>query len=160
MNDGDSLCARCAAAGRTCCQDTQVFLTLGDVARIAGAGEAGFSEHSPPAEDSCGPDPAIDPLWARTFAGDGRRRVIRHAASGDCHFLTGSGCRLPAATRPLVCRLYPFEYNHDTIKGVNGHLCPEPGNAPLLLAMLAMDRVAAEKWRAQLYHEIADEFPG
>lgn len=160
MGDTDDfLCARCAASGRTCCQDTQVFLTGGDVARIDSVGEAGFWERRRPAGENYAPDPAHDPLWGRIFADDGSRRVLRHGGAGDCHFLTDAGCRLPAAVRPLVCRLYPFDYNHDTIKGVHGHLCPEPGNAPLLLAMLGMNRNEAEGWRKQLYSEIGDEFP-
>lgn len=155
-----SLCARCAELGRTCCQGTQIFLTLGDLERIAPAmpGEC-FWERAVPVEDNYRPDFEYDAVWSRIFGPDGGRRVLRHRSGGDCHFLTAAGCRLPARIRPLVCRLYPFDYNHTAIKGVYGHLCPEAGNGPLLLAMLGMNRDEAEEWRRQLYQEICREFP-
>lgn len=152
-----SLCAHCAERGRTCCQDTQIFLSAGDLERI-GPREA-FWEYAAPSEENYRPDFEHDAVWGRIFGADGRRRVLRHQGGGDCHFLTATGCRLPADVRPLVCRLYPFDYNHVAIKGTYGHLCPEPDNGPLLLAMLGMNRDLAEGWRSLLYREIAQEFP-
>ena len=161
--EGESLCSRCASAGVTCCQYTQIFLSLGDVARIRAVlpGED-FWEYASPADDGYAEDFTYDPVWSRIFAPDGSRRVIRHRPDGgDCHFLTPKGCRLDGDVRPLVCRLYPFDYNAMAIKGVYGHVCPEPEryNAPLLLAMLGMNRDAAEGWRRLLYREIEEEFP-
>lgn len=161
-SDSPSLCSRCAGLGRTCCQDTQIFVTLGDLRRLsAAAGDGEFVEYAPPAcEDYlCGIE--YDAAWSRIFGPDGRRRVLAHLPGGDCRFLTRSGCSLPEPARPLVCRLYPFDYNEKTIKGVHGHLCPRPeaGNGPLLLALLAMNREKAEEWRKTLYREIREEFP-
>ncbi len=103
----------------------------------------------------------MDPAWGRVFGPDGRVRVIRRGEGRECVFLTPAGCSLSLATRPLVCRLYPFDYNETAIKGVYGPLCPEPerGNGPLLLALLAMGRDEAEGWRRALYEEIRREFP-
>lgn len=157
-----TFCAGCAARGRTCCQSTQVFLTRGDLDRIGGfAGDEPFFEFLPVAGDDCSPDPLQDHAWCRTFGPDGKRRVLAHRPGGDCNFLIPAGCRLPEEARPLVCRLYPFEYNDAAVKGVHGHLCPHPeaANAPLLLALLGMDRNRAESWRVELYREILEEFP-
>ena len=76
-------------------------------------------------------------------------------------FLGEKGCRLKEDERPMVCRLYPFEYNEKTIKGVTPHHCPEPqrDNHALMLALLGMNRDRAEEWRHTLYQEILEEFP-
>lgn len=159
-DDGPSLCDRCAASGRTCCQGTRIFLTAADAARIeAATGEpaAAFCVYETP-DETPAPDAALlDPAWNAILA-SGRRRILAHRANGDCCFLTPSGCALAMETRPLLCRLYPFDYNEKTIKGVHAHLCPEPynRNIPLLLALLGMNRDQAETWRASLYREMTE----
>ncbi|MDR1744888.1 MAG: YkgJ family cysteine cluster protein [Planctomycetota bacterium] len=161
MSAEESLCSRCACSGATCCQKTEIFLTAGDVARIRGAGvREEFWDHVAPTDEECKPDFSYDPVWSRIFDDRGRRRIIRHREDGGCWFLTGRGCSLSLDARPLVCRLYPFDYTPTTIKGVYGHLCPSPEkeNPPLLLAALGMNRDEAEQWRRQLYGEIAGEF--
>lgn len=163
LNDADQehpLCARCAAQGKTCCQNTEIFVTLGDVRRIAAAGHGDdFTAIAPRAARV--EDNAWDAAWSRLFAADGGRRILAHRPDGDCVFLDANGCRLPMGVRPLVCRLYPYDYNESTIKGVFGHLCPSPegDNIPFLLAALEMNREAAEGWRKDLYREIREEFP-
>ncbi len=156
-----SLCARCAASGETCCRGRRVFVTRGDVARIAEA--AGFGDFVV----SAGADAEerrllerLDPVFARVFDAEGKRPVLRHAdGTRDCVFLREDGCALALETRPLLCRLYPYDYDAATIKGVHAHLCPDPERAfpPLLLALLGMNRDAAEGWRKQLYAEMAEE---
>ncbi|MCC8167295.1 MAG: YkgJ family cysteine cluster protein, partial [Planctomycetes bacterium] len=100
----------------------------------------------------------LDAAWSETFM-EPVRIVLAHDGNGDCVFLGGDGCRLPPDIRPLVCRLYPFDYNEDCIKGVHAPLCPAPErDAPaLLLAELAMNRNAAETWRRQLYVELRED---
>ncbi len=161
MSEEASLCSRCAGMSRTCCRKTEVFLTAGDVSRIRGAGvREEFQDYAAPTDREASPDFSHDPQWSRIFDADGRRRILRHREDGGCWFLTGRGCSLSPAARPLVCRLYPFDYTGTTIKGVYGHLCPLPerDNTPLLLAALGMNRDEAEQWRRQLYAEIAGEF--
>lgn len=154
------VCARCAEDGGGCCRDVRVFLTLGDVERIAARRlHSEFWEYAAPAPGRSGADGGLDEVWDRTRGADGGRRVLRHAGTGACVFLAPDGCALEMEARPLVCRLYPFEYSRETITGVNGHLCPDGANAPLLLALLGMNRDDAERWRRQLYREILEEFP-
>ena len=157
-----SLCAQCAGSGRTCCQRTRIFLTAADAARIAsatGKPPESFCDHEIPDEtpDAC--LALLDPVWSGILISGDRRRIVAHRPNGDCCFLDADGCVLDSETRPLLCRLYPFDYNNKTIKGVYAHLCPEAisRNIPLLLALLGMNRDQAEAWRAALYREIASE---
>lgn len=144
----------------TCCRRTEIFLTLGDVRRIRQAcGNDDFFEMRATVAKMA-PHPSLDPLWDRAHAA-GSRRVLRHVNDEDCLFLTPTGCRLTLEARPLVCRLYPYEYNPVAIKGVYAPLCPraESENPALLLALLGMRRDEAEEWRKLLYSEIEEEFP-
>lgn len=163
MNASPSLCRRCAATGATCCQGRAVFITLGDVARIRAAEPgADFFHIRHIAPDAYRSHLPYDTVWGRVLASESGVRILRHTESGDCHFLSESGCRLSLDARPLVCRLYPYDYNPATLKGVYGHVCPSPEreNGSLLLALLGMNRDRAQGWRALLYNEIEQEFPG
>ena len=163
MVEFPSLCARCASRGETCCRNSQVFLTLGDVRRIgrAAGSAAVFFEEAPAIDPAYRAGDEIDPVWNRIFDREGRRRILVFRPESGCFFLSAGGCRLPPEIRPLVCRLYPYDYNHVAIKGVYGHRCPEPErNSPaLILALLSMNRETAECWRQTLYAEIREEFP-
>ncbi len=101
------LCARCAASGKTCCQGRQVFLTRGDVERIAeaaGSGDFSVLAGSDAAERSLFAE--LDPAFSKVFDSEGKRRVLRRAGGTEnCVFLRRNGCSLPRETRPLLCRL-------------------------------------------------------
>ncbi len=156
-----AICAECANTQKTCCFGSQVFLTLGDVSRIE-TDCSDFYIWEKPDEIDSDSLALLDPFWLLTFSQPEGRRVLARRADGSCVFLEPTGCRLSDELRPLVCRLYPFEYNHETIKSINPHRCPETlrHNGPLLLALLGMHRDQAELLRAQLYHEIREEYPG
>ncbi|MFO1076806.1 MAG: hypothetical protein U1E73_03670 [Planctomycetota bacterium] len=157
-------CARCAAVQKTCCQRAEIFVTTGDVARIRKhSGSDGFYGHRAPVDPAYAePDPD-DPEWPqRTVRADGMRRVLNRRPGGDCAFLGAFGCVLPLDVRPLVCRLYPFEYTAGGIVGVASDYCPTRLLAPAgqpMTAVLGMSAVEAEGWRRQLYQEIRDGAP-
>lgn len=154
----DSLCARCAASGYTCCHNTRIILTQGDLARIIAVAGDDFYKYE--AAGKAGKrDLETDPIWAGLFASGRRLRVLRHRPDGSCHFLEANGCRLTLDARPLLCRLYPYDYTHASIKGVHALYCcePESGDPDLLLALLGMNRDTAEQWRSDLYREIEEE---
>lgn len=133
-------------------------MTKGDAERIAAVvGHNDFSEYKAIPK---GIDLSSDPVWALAFDKELRRRIVRRNEDGDCSFLGENGCRLSMETRPLICRLYPFEYDAVGIKGVTANYCPEPEscNAPLLLALLGMNREEAEVWRTMFYDELREEF--
>lgn len=154
------LCVRCSRHMKTCCQTAEIFATAGDVARIvAHSGERDFDEFRAPNNPSYA-DQDDDPVWRdNVFRDDGSRRVIKRQANGDCHFLGKQGCRLPLETRPLICRLYPFDYNAEGILDDLSTGCPVE-LLPLgqgLIEALDMKIDDARRWRTQLYEEIQRE---
>lgn len=162
MSRKKPLCVRCAQTQRTCCQICEIYITPGDLERItAYTGKSDFFEY----RRSANPeylDQSDDPLWAAcVFRPDGTRRVLRRSESEGCLFLGRGGCRLPLEVRPLVCRLYPFDYTEHGLQSVNGTMCPIQLLAPgeTLLQSLGMDAEMAEEWRSQLYAEIRQELP-
>lgn len=159
-DDGDFLCVRCSRRQKTCCQQTDIFVTLGDVGRIADhVGRRDFTEYRG-ARSPVYLDQDDDPLWRDTvFRADGTRRVLKKKPNDDCSFLGEAGCVLPLETRPLICRLYPFDYTEAGIDDELGDYCPThllpPGVG--LIEALDMRRTDAERWHEQLYNELRDE---
>jgi len=159
-DSGDFLCARCARRQKTCCQQTDIVLTEGDVARVsAHVGRSDFIDYRP----AGGPeylDQDDDPTWRdATFRPDGTRRVVKWQSNGDCTFLGEKGCSLPYETRPLICRLYPFDYDESGVfpqpaTGCPAHLLPAGTG---VFEALDMSRQNAERWHATLYTELRAE---
>ena len=150
-------CARCAEAGKTCCQQTDIYVTVNDVKRIgAKTSRIDFFEFRQPV------DPAYlatgdDPPWQQhVFRLDGTRRVLKQQPSGDCIFLTGNGCSLELAVRPLVCRLYPLTYTVTGVLAEPDERCPVtlfcPGKPVLEAFGISMHIV--RRWHADLYTEM------
>lgn len=159
-NAGEFLCARCARYMSTCCQTSEVYATPGDVARIEEfTGQTGFTEFRSP-EDPVYLLNDDDPAWRQfVFRSDGTRRIVRRHPSGDCVFLGERGCVLPLEVRPLICRIYPYDFNEQGLKEKLARGCPTellPSGQSLLEA-LEMDRGDAIRWHAQLYQEIRQE---
>jgi Fe-S-cluster containining protein len=132
------------------------MLTEGDKARVAAyTGRADFWELRAPSDPSYASQDD-DPNWVRWgFYPDGTRPVLERRANGDCMFLGEAGCTLPLETRPLICRLFPYQYTEAGLEEAAG--CPAevipPGSD--MLTMLGMVRRDAERWHAQLYEELA-----
>lgn len=161
MSD-EFLCARCARHMRTCCQTSQIYVTPGDVERItAQTGRRDFTEFRRP-DDPIYLENGDDPLWVEhVFREDGTRRILTHAANGDCTFLGEKGCTLPTEVRPLICRIYPYDYNAEGIKPVLARGCPTEliRQGETLLTELGMSYDEALRWHEQLYQEILAETP-
>lgn len=162
-DSADFLCARCARRQKTCCQQTDIFVTLGDVERIAEyTGRRDFTEYRG-ARNPEYLDQDDDPLWRDVvFRPDGTRRVLKKRENDDCSFLGEAGCTMPMETRPIICRLYPFEYSEAGIDEEYGSYCPTyllPEGVGLLQA-LDMNRTDAERWHEQLYRELRAERDG
>ena len=151
------ICACCAQVGPTCCQDVDILLTDKDLSRIAAAvGRTEFHEFRLPQRQEY-LEQEDDPNWnGYATRCDGARLVLKRAPNGDCVFLTPTGCVLPMETRPLICRLHPFTYNEQGITGVSGG-CPShllPAGESLFRSM-GVDLATGERWRSQLYAELA-----
>ncbi len=154
------LCARCARRQETCCQRTDIVLTDGDIERVAAfTGRRDFVEFRSAGKPEY-LDQDDDPLWRdATFLPDGTRRVVKHRESGDCTFLGSAGCVLPYETRPLICRLYPFEYNEAGVMEELATGCPRHllADGVELADALTMNRTDAERWHKQLYSELGSD---
>ena len=151
------LCARCARHQRTCCQDTDVFVTPGDIDRIESYTDRnGFHEYRAPVNPAY-LDQADDPSWVQyAIRPDGTRRVLLHRSGGDCVFLGMQGCELPLDVRPLVCRLHPYDYDESGIDADPALGCPVHLLAAgrHLLDEMEMDLEEARQWHRQLYEEM------
>jgi Fe-S-cluster containining protein len=155
-----TLCTQCAALGKTCCQGTDIYVTPGDLRRIAArTGRIDFYEFRPPS-DSAYADSDDDPVWKNhVFRPDGARRVVRRDPTGNCLFLESDGCRLAMDDRPLICRLHPYGYDDrglydDPMAGCPVHLLP---SGESLGAALGLNRTVANFWHLQLYSELREE---
>lgn len=155
----DPICVKCAATRRTCCQDTEIYVTPADVRRIEDhTGRSAFFDFRLPV-DPVYLDQGDDPTWNRhVFRGDGTRRTLLQQENGDCTFLTHQGCGLPLEVRPLVCRLYPYHYNDTGIVSL-AQGCPTAllKDGETILTALDMNRRQAEGWHALLYRELCEE---
>lgn len=149
-------CARCAQLGRTCCQQREILVTAGDRERIAAhTGQSDFWEYRAPTDPSY-LDQSNDPTWLElVFRADNSRPVLKRQTNGDCAYLGAAGCALPLETRPLVCRLYPYEYTAAGIIGVCQDCPPQvipPGST--ILKVLDMRAADAIRWHRTLYGEL------
>jgi Fe-S-cluster containining protein len=160
---GEFLCARCARHMPTCCQTSEVYATPGDVARIeAHTGQTDVCEFLAP-EDPVYLLNDDDPAWREfVFREDGTRRVLRRLPNGDCTFLGEQGCVLPLEVRPLICRIYPYDFNEEGLKESLARGCPVEllPEGQTLLEALDMNRDDALRWHRQLYEEIRWEQHG
>ena len=158
MSSSASLCALCATRGKTCCQggDRDIFITKGDLDRIkAFCAREDFYEFRRPTDPAYA-DNDDDPVWsAFVFKSDGTRRVLKKTTTG-CSFLKVDGCSLPLDIRPLVCRLYPYDYNSNGLYEKFAEGCP----TGLLIAGQTLDKCLgmnpsdAQAWHQTLYAEI------
>lgn len=156
-----NLCAECAKRGNSCCQGTEIYVTLGDVARLeAYTGETDCYEWR--AQDEPGYySPDSDPLWCCcTIRTDGQRRFLKRSANGECAMLTPAGCRLPLDVRPLVCRLHPWDYGDEGLRGVAQLHCPTDllPEGMSVVEIIGVSEEQAEVWHATLYQEILREY--
>ena len=154
------LCARCACVQKTCCQDSEIYVTRQDVGRIQQHQQCDeFYEYNMPT------DPVYlnehdDPIWMENaFQPDGSRRVLKKQANGDCTFLSSTGCVLPLEVRPLVCRLYPYDYKADGLKSEPASGCPRQllQNNQSVFDAVGANLEDARRWHAMLYQELLQE---
>lgn len=153
-----SYCLDCAAKKRSCCGNVNIYITQADVDRIRLAGvDHDFFSLETLSEEYLdgGGDPAWNPL---ILDESGRRRVLLQQSGGNCIFLSSTGCRLASNVRPLLCRIYPFEFLGEKIVGIS-HYCPVSleQNWQEILNMSEMNSVSALEWIKQLYREIYQE---
>lgn len=122
-------CASCKAHyGRSCCElpagVTPTFgVTTNEIARIVKA--TGRDPSSFVTAEQLTPEEWMEfirksDIFAQLFARRIRIRLNVVPVLGNtnaCTFLSKSGCSLPADARPGSCRLYPFWFDRELVKG-------------------------------------------
>jgi Fe-S-cluster containining protein len=151
-------CIACARKGQSCCTNVHIYLTRGDIERIRQqCPSEDFFATAPLTDDY--EDGGGDPDWNPAILdAEGKRRVMRQQTNGGCHFLTPTGCRLPSVVRPLLCRIYPYEFRSWQLSGISP-CCPVASQSDWLriLEESEMKQANARTWVAQLKEEIFAE---
>ena len=154
------LCVQCACHQKTCCQETEIYVTQGDLDRISSYTQRDdFFEYSKPTD----PVYALqddDPIWLqKVFRPDGSRRILKHQTNRDCTFLGPVGCTLPGDVRPLICRLFPYDYTADGLKDTPAEGCPKHliEDSRTVFEAVQIRHEEARQWHKMLYHELNQE---
>jgi uncharacterized protein len=116
-----SACSRCAAhLGRSCCQaeegEALATLTRADVERIQALmhlARSRFVEEEVFTEAQARAYELLRPGWRGYFRQSTVRLTLARSNGACVFFATGTGCTLPAQSRPTACLLYPFEPRED-----------------------------------------------
>ncbi len=117
VSAGKSVCARCPKALTTSCCEVKpherlATLTWADVERIeahTGRSADAFSEWEWLDADHAKAWLDLHPAY-QGYLDAAPRRLTLKAVDGACTLLErGRGCSLPAESRPVSCRIYPFD---------------------------------------------------
>lgn len=150
-----SYCLDCASKNRSCCVNVHIFITSGDIERISQASDTkDFYSKEPLTPEYF--DGGGDPEWNGLILDEnGCRKVLSQKPNGECIFLSDRGCRLKPDVRPLLCRIYPYDFLGSKISGIC-HSCPVSASDDwqAVLNQSQMHYGAALEWVKQLYEEI------
>jgi uncharacterized protein len=153
-------CIDCSSTDACCCRGVEIYLTAGDVSRITGYlhnSQESFCSFVTPTGIYAdgGGDPAWVPLVVRP---DGTRRIVKSLEDGSCVFLTPTGCSLPLNVRPLLCRIHPYDFDHEGLRSIDP-TCPiaTMSNGHEALKLLGMPLHDVTAWHRTLYTEILQE---
>lgn len=163
-----SICAQCAKIQRTCCEQTnvEVALTEKDLVRIAlQTGRSDFYQRQAVRSDQLDvyENPArhsdnVAVYIMGLFDQDGCRPILKKQPDGSCVFVSATGCTLPVASRPLLCRIYPYDWNDARELWVNADYCPKAlfCDETDLLLQVADPIEVARALVDQLYDELTE----
>jgi Fe-S-cluster containining protein len=131
---GPGVCAQCASLGQTCCQlapgNEEACFPLSTMEKdriLEAAPRLGGFCLSPNSA-------AFLAMLRRLFPGEARALAhqfppdkehwrLATLPSGDCAFLSPSGCILPKEARPYYCRLFPFWVMEDDVTVFTAGYC-------------------------------------
>ncbi|NCA99756.1 MAG: hypothetical protein EOM70_10310 [Clostridia bacterium] len=102
-------------------------------------------------------DAAVAVYVAGLFDEQGRRPILRKQDNGFCLFVADTGCVLPREVRPLVCRLYPYDWNDQHKLWIQAPYCPRElyADETDLVLQIGDSQEVALKLVEQLYEELA-----
>jgi Fe-S-cluster containining protein len=164
-----NLCLECSKLDKTCCQlgSGVVLLTDQDINRI----ELFVNENKdlqiknfwlneePKEYLSNRIKSSFDPNMKKyALSLDGKVQTLKHKSNGDCIFLSDKGCVLPMETRPLYCRIHPYDFVEEEIVGITFvdcpvHLLKKRGDLPDEINVKYDD---ADRWTKMLYKELRE----
>lgn len=142
----------CKGCTARCCRGLAVVLTIPEALRLIAATGLRAEEVLEFRKDVDSRETPHYPLLVRTREGVEEWFIIIRRQGRDCIFLNGDLSCSIYASRPFVCRLYPFELDGKTMK--KGALCPMKfvreanveEDAALLKEDLLAHEVIARKW--------------
>ena len=159
------VCARCAAAGPTCCSlppgQEEVCFPVSEMerARIVeadGLAVGGFV-HQANTEAFLAQMGRLFPrdrkILSTIFPPGGDHLRLAVDPKGNCVFLRADGCRLPRDARPYYCRLFPFWLSGGTVTAfaATGCLVHREGRAvSRMLALLAYGEAGVRELHGRL----------
>jgi uncharacterized protein len=158
-----NLCIECSKAGKTCCQlgSGVVLLTEGDIDRINKFTSKNdfwlFEEPKEYLENRI--KSSFDPnMKYYALSKTGKVHTLKHKPDGNCIFLSDKGCVLPMDTRPLYCRIHPYDFVEDQVTGITFVDCPveklkKPGDLPDVINVKFEE---AKQWVKMLYKELRE----
>ena len=91
----------------------KIILLPGEVQRIsefAGKDPSSFVDNTPLTQNQLEfytKDSVEDPLWAQLFSTWTKATGLK----GSCNFLKKEGCSLPYHIKPILCQIYPLDFN-------------------------------------------------
>ena len=161
-----NFCQECAKIQKTCCQGEgfQVALTKGDIRRIGMfTSSPAFYELKAVEEplrqvyttpEHYGDDEKIYVQYL--FDEAGRRNVLKKKPNNaECLFLSKSGCGLPFEVKPLICRIYPYNWNDELDLWLETDYCPAPFfQNPDYFRSVPLSEGEAKKLVSQFYFEL------
>ncbi|MCC8194077.1 MAG: zinc/iron-chelating domain-containing protein [Deltaproteobacteria bacterium] len=160
------ICARCAAAGPTCCRtdpaNSDKCFPLSDAEKDRLAPYAAALHLPAAATEENTPEflrlvgvlfPDRKDVLARSFPEGGTHWRLPLAGDGTCLFLQEDGCALPRDARPWYCQLFPVWVVRNYFDRFQPETCLLTREAPRLadvFAALGMTREQAKKMYGSL----------
>ena len=113
-----TICRVCIIFSGGCCvfpfmDGWKIILLPGEIQRIAeftGEDPSYFVDNSPLTQNQLEfytGNTVEDPLWAQLFSAWTKPAGLK----GKCNFLKREGCSLPYHIKPLLCQIYPLDFN-------------------------------------------------
>ena len=126
-------CSECSKLQPTCCEYTDICVTDGDIKRISDySGGNDFYHLMPVSEemkhyygDYRNVEKGLDIYYKYLFDEEGKRNILKRVENNRCFFLTPDGCSLPPTAKPIICRLYPYDWNDHKDIWIDPHYCPK-----------------------------------
>lgn len=164
-----SKCSECSKLQLTCCEleVTEVAITNGDIRRISDyTGRNDFyhlkqvsEEMKYVYENPANVPKGLEQYVEYLFDEEGRRNILKKNERNGCCFLTPNGCALPSNIKPIICRLFPYDWNDNRDVWMDFTTCPKIlfKDEQELKELVCLPEEEAKRLIDLLYYEIMNE---